>query len=98
MSAVELELALKKQRLQWTAVQLRGDFSRHAIALTPVFATADNVIEGIHWLRQRPQLVVAGAVALVAARPRRAWRLARRSFFVWQTWSRLQRWLHRQPA
>ena len=90
MNPTALELALKKQRLQIASESLRSDFGRYAAGLAPVFAGADYAVEGARWLRRHPQFVVAAAVALIVARPQRAWRWARRAFVGWQAWRKLR--------
>ena len=84
MNAAALELALKKQRLQIASDALRHDFGRHAAGLRPLFSGADLATEGVRWARRNPQIVVGAGVALLVARPKRAWRWARRAFFGWQ--------------
>ena len=99
MNPAELELALKKQRLQLASTQLRDDFSRHATAFVPVFSVADRVVAGVRWLQLHPQILVAAAVTLLVARPRKVWRLARRSYFFWQAWSKVRQIIDRRhPA
>jgi hypothetical protein len=93
MNAAALELALKKQRLQIASEALREDFGRHATGLRPLFGGADLAVEGVRWVRRNPQLVVAAGVALLVARPKRAWRWARRGFFGWQAWQKLRQFL-----
>ena len=93
MNATALELALKKQRLQIASETLRGDFGRHAAGLSPLFSGADLAVDGLRWARRNPQVVAAAAVALLVARPKRAWRWARRAFFGWQAWRKLQQFL-----
>jgi hypothetical protein len=88
----DIELALKKQRLQLRSAALRQQMSGQAGALDPLFLTADRLNNGIGWLRRHPEAVVAAVVAIVVARPRRAFRWARRAFFAWQVWRRLQTW------
>ena len=90
MNSVTLELALKKQRLQIASQSLRSDFGRYAAGLAPAFNGADYVVEGARWLRRHPQFIVAAGVALVIARPKRAWRWARRAFVGWQAWRKLR--------
>lgn len=96
MNSVALELALKKQRIQIAGEGLRRDFARHAAGLAPAFCAADCAVESARWLRRNPQLVVAAGVALLVARPRRAWRWARRSFVAWQAWQKLRTLLERR--
>lgn len=96
MNPTTLELALKKQRLQIASETLRTDFGRYGAGLAPAFAGADYAVEAIHWLRRHPQVVMAAAVALVVARPKRAWRWARRAFVGWQAWRKLNQLLERR--
>jgi hypothetical protein len=93
MNAAALELALKKQRLQIASDALRHDFGRHAAGLRPLFSGADLATEGVRWARRNPQIVVGAGVALLVARPKRAWRWARRAFFGWQAWQKLRQFL-----
>ena len=95
MNPAALELALKKQRLQLVSAQLRDDFSRHSGALVPAFSVADRVIAGVRWLQVRPQILLAAVVTLVVARPRKVWRIARRTYFFWQAWSKLSQIIDR---
>jgi hypothetical protein len=99
MTPVALELALKKQRLQIASEGLRNDFAGHAKGLRPIFSGADVAVEGARWIRRNPQIAIAAGVALLVARPKRAWRWARRAFIGWQAWRRLRQLLiHRAPA
>lgn len=86
-----VELALKKQRLQFTSEQLRHRFAGNAGFVRPLCTGADRIRGAWHWLRQRPAVPVAIGVALIVGRPRSAWRWARRGFFAWQTWQRTRR-------
>lgn len=85
-----LELALKKQRLQWQIAAQREELGRFGAGLAPALGAADRVREGARWLRRHPEAVAAGVTALVVARPRVVWRWARRGFFAWQAWRKLQ--------
>lgn len=99
MNATTLELALKKQRLQIVGETLRADFARSAAGLSPAFAGADCVVEGVRWVRRNPQFVIAATVALVVIRPKSAWRWGRRAFVGWQAWRKLRELLERRlPA
>ena len=81
-----MELALKKQRLQFDSGQLRDRLRGHARALPPLCAGVDRVRAAGRWLKERPAIPVAVAVALIVGRPRFVWRWSRRAFAAWQIW------------
>lgn len=89
-----VELALRKQRLQLRSGALRDDLVRYAAPLAPAFGVADHVCDGFHWLRRRPEAVIAGAVALLVARPRLLFRWARRGMIAWQAWRKIHNTLN----
>lgn len=93
MNSRQIELALRKQRLQLKSAILRDEFAAHATALSPLFAAGDKVHDGALWLRRNPEIAVAAGVALLVARPRTLFRWARRSVVAWQAWSQLSAWL-----
>lgn len=97
MSPRELELALKRQRLQLAAETERQALAKAVAELDPLFAAADHVAAGIAYTRRHPELVVA-AVALLAAINRRAraflWRWSKRGFVIWRFWRKIRmQWL-----
>lgn len=90
MSPRQVELALKKQRLQIRSAALREDFSSYATGLKPVFALADWGLSALRWLRRHPVLPVTVLVALLVARPSAALRWAQRGFLAWQALRKLR--------
>lgn len=94
----EVELALKKQRLQLRSAALRAEFAGHASTLEPWLAAGDRLREGTRWLRRHPALVVGTTVALVVAWPRASFRWLRRGVIAWQAWSRARAWLDDRTA
>ena len=90
MSPRQVELVLKKQRLQLRSAALRGDFSAYAAGLKPAFALADRGRAALCWLRRHPLVPLAVAAALLAARPRAVLRWAQRGFLAWQTFRKLR--------
>ena len=88
-----LELALKKQRLQLKSEAQRAEWLACAAAFEPVCAGVDRVREAGGWLRRHPELLVAGVVALLVARPRAVFRWLRRSFVALRLVRRLSGWL-----
>lgn len=85
-----LELALKKQGLLMRSTTLRGDFARYVAPLQPLFGAADRAQAALRWLKRHPAIPVAVITALLVARPRGAFRWARRGWFAWQMVSRLR--------
>ena len=47
-------------------------------------------LKGVDWLKHHPLAVVVAVASVVVARPQRAWRWARRGFFVWRGWQAIR--------
>ncbi len=92
MSPRELELALKKQRLQIQSAALRTHLARQARAFEPAFGAVDVVRTGYVWLRDRPQIWVAAAVAIAVAKPAVVWRWFKRGVVWWQAARQMRGW------
>lgn len=88
-----LELALKKQRLQFRSEALRRQWRAHANELTPILAVTDRIHAGYGWLRNHPEVVVSAGLAIAVARPKLTWRWLMRGTTVWQFWRNGRRWL-----
>ena len=86
----EVELALRKQRLQFKSAALRRDLAQDFVGIAPAFKAVEQVRRGVTWLRANPELVAGVAVALLVIRPKASWRWARRGFIAWQAWRRLR--------
>lgn len=84
MNARQLELALKKQRLQFRSDLLRSQWQGHARGVAPVLGVADRVRVAYAWLRGHPELLVGAGVAVAVARPRTVWRWLKRGVVVWR--------------
>jgi hypothetical protein len=91
VSAVAIELALKKQRLQMKSAELRNRWAACAAGVKPLCAGVDRVREAAGWLRRYRGWLVAAAVGLAVARPRAAFRWLRRTASVWLLWRRLRK-------
>jgi hypothetical protein len=70
--------------------------SRHAQPLEAALARGDAVLQGVDWLKHHPLAVGAAVAAVVVARPRRAWRWAKRGIFLWRGWRALRATLSRE--
>lgn len=90
-----LELALKKQRLQFRSDLLRAQWQGHAQGLAPVLGVADRVRVGYGWLRGHPGLLVGAGVAVAVARPRAAWHWLKRGVIAWRLLVKGRQWLLR---
>jgi len=85
-----LELAERHGALKVRIEAQRVRLAEHALPLEAVLARGDAVLRGVDWLKHHP-LAVGGVVAAVAvARPKRAWRWAKRGFFLWRGWQAIQ--------
>lgn len=90
MTPRQLELALKRQRLEWQAQSQREDMSHHLQIFLPAFGAADKVRAGAKFLRAHPEWLAGGVVLLAVLRPRKAWRWGRRGAMVWGLWKKLK--------
>lgn len=98
MSSRQVELALKKQRLQIRSAVLREDFAAYAAGLQPALALVDRGRSALRWLRRHPLLPMVAMVALLVSHPRAALRWVQRGFFAWQTLSKLRGALQQNPT
>lgn len=92
-----LELALRKQRLQFQSDLLRARWQDHARGVAPAFGVVDGVRAGAQWLRRHPEVTVGAAIALIVAKPRAVWRWFKRGVVAWQFWRRGEQWLAATP-
>lgn len=81
-----LELATRHGALQVRIAEQRRQLVRHAAPLEAALNRGDAVLDGVDWLKHHPVAVGAAVAAVVVARPKRAWRWARRGFFLWRGW------------
>jgi hypothetical protein len=88
-----LSPARKREQLLARSAALRLQLARDSQVLVTPLALADKAREGLRWLRQHPQWPLAGLGLLVLLRPRRAWRWAKRGWWVWRLWQRTGRQL-----
>jgi hypothetical protein len=102
MNPRQIELALKRQRLQLAAAEQRlaldADIDALHQQLRPVLAVAQAVRSGAHYLRQHPQWVIGGALVVGIARPRFLLRWLRRALVAWQFARQVRRTLADLPT
>lgn len=92
-SEAEFELALRQQRLLARSATLRGAIATQAQLLEAPLAAADQVRAGARWLYEQRVWVGVAVLVVLLVRPRRAWRVARWSWWLWRNARRVQVWL-----
>lgn len=88
-----LELALKKQRLQFDAERQRDALVAGLERIESVLDVVDRARDRAQGLREHVPLLLAVAFAVVLLRPRVVLRAARRAWFGWMLYRRLGRGL-----
>lgn len=90
MSDQALALASRRGALGERIAAQRAALTQHAAGVELLCARADTVRDGINWLKRHPAAVGGAVLAVVVARPRRAWRWARRGLVLWRGWRSLR--------
>ena len=93
MSSVEIDLALRRQRLLLSSAALRDSLAEQSAVLVPPLAAADRVQAGGRWLYRQRGWLAGGAVVVLVLRPRRTWRLLSAGWWLWRRFRRVQPWL-----
>lgn len=86
MKSTQLDLATRHGVLKARIDEQRRALSQHAAPLQAALARGDSVLRGVDWLKHHPLAIGAAVTAVVVARPKQAWRWAKRGFFVWRGW------------
>ena len=83
----EVELALKRGRLQERIAAQRATLAAQVVPDRWWLATADRAValgrSGVAYIRTHPLQVGAAFALLAILRPRRVWRWSRRAFIAW---------------
>ena len=95
--AIKLPAAIRRERLLLRSAALRAQIAQHAAPLKPPLALADQVGDGLRWLRQHPEWPLGGLLAVAVLRPRRALRWSARLWSTWRLWRKAQRFLALVP-
>lgn len=90
MNAKLLELATRHGELKARIELQRRVLAEQTAPLEAALARGDAVLQGVDWLKHHPLAIAAAVAAVVVARPRRAWRCAKRGFFVWRGWQSIR--------
>lgn len=86
-----LELAMRHGALKVRIEQQRQVLVQQVAPLEAALARGDSVLQGVDWLKHHPAAIGVALAAVVASGPKRAWRWARRGFFVWRGWQAVRR-------
>ena len=89
MNPKNVELALKRQRLQLQAAAQRIMIMQALESAAPAFGAAEKVRSGLRWAKAHPEWLAGIGVAFLVARPRAFFRWAKRGFFIWRSLRRL---------
>ncbi|WP_265945614.1 YqjK-like family protein [Dechloromonas sp. A34] len=90
MNSRLLELATRHGALKARIDEQRRTLVQQSVPLENALARGDVALEGVDWLKHHPVAVALAVSAIVIARPRRAWRWAKRGFFVWRGWQAIR--------
>lgn len=90
MNSDLIALAEKRGELKARIAMQRDALAQNIWPVEDALGLADRAVDGVHWLQRHPGVVGGAVLALVVARPRRAWRLARRGFAAWRTFHNLR--------
>lgn len=90
MNTKQLELATRHGALKARIDEQRRRLTQQSIPLEEALARGDTLLSGVDWLKHHPAAVALAVSAVVVARPRRAWRWAKRGFFVWRGWQAIR--------
>lgn len=94
MNQALVDIAIRRGRLIERIANQRTALSRELQPVCGVLHTADQGIARVRtataFLKNHPGFVLAAVALLVALKPRRVWRWAKRGFLVWRTWRSLR--------
>ena len=93
----ELELQLRRQQLQTRNGLLRDRLAQQMQPLAAPLAVADGLRQAWRWIKQHPEVPLAGVAALALLRPSRVLRWASRLWWAWGAWRRMKRLDRQRP-
>jgi len=89
-----IDIGIRRGRLLERIASQRSALVRQMEPVHSVLNVADRGLAGLRsgtaYVKRHPGLAVAAFAVLAIAKPRRAWRWARRGFIAWRTWSALR--------
>jgi hypothetical protein len=85
-----LELATRHGALQAKIDEQRRILAQQSVALEAACERGDAVLHGVDWLKHHPAAVGAAVAVVVIAKPKGAWRWAKRGYFAWRGWQTIK--------
>ena len=83
MDSRDIELALRKQKLQMRAEAQRADITRRLAGIDGALDRVDSLRDNLAWAKDKVPLLSVALLVVLAAKPRLALRLAKRAWVGW---------------
>lgn len=83
MDARQIDLALRKQKLQMRADVQRGDIARRLAGIDGALDRVDSLRDNLAWAKDRIPVLSVALITVLALKPRTTLRLAKRGWMGW---------------
>jgi hypothetical protein len=83
MDSRDIELALRKQKLQMRAEAQRADITRRLAGIDGALDRVDSLRDNLAWAKDKVPLLSVALLVVLAAKPRFTLRLAKRAWVGW---------------
>ena len=83
MDSRQVDLALRKQKLQMNAAAQRADLSQRLAGIDSALDRVDSLRDNLAWAKDKIPLLSVALLVVLAAKPRFALRLAKRAWVGW---------------
>ena len=83
MDPRQIDLALRKQKLQMRAGVQRGDIARRLAGIDGALDRVDSLRDNLAWAKDKVPLLSVALIVVLAAKPKLTLRLAKRAWVGW---------------
>ena len=83
MDSRQIDLALRKQKLQMQIATQRADMTRRLAGIDGALDRVDSLREHLAWAKDKIPLLSAALIVVLLAKPKLTLRLARRAWVSW---------------
>ena len=83
MDSRQIDLALRKQKLQMRADAQRADITRRLAGIDGALDRVDSLRDNLAWAKDKIPLLSVALIVVLAAKPRLTLRLAKRAWVGW---------------